>query len=287
MVDAYHYGFDGTNQTTSIFTINSTAHSLSAPTLNITTSYAPSNFTILAYTFTGFPNGDKSVLDQVIDSPDLVHWIYNNQTYGLPYVLQEGACLPNSSHNWGFSFLILFIVILLTLLWAVGMYALWLDAYLHSRLDHHGRKMGIYRASFDFAEAMRKDISPQTRITEAMSDQEIQANVAKGHHGRRVAYNLQDPVLPLSRWEELKHWWTDQMSRNGHRDDAKSACPTSHVEQEKGLLSSVRDSGSVFIWCSPSPAVAHEPEDGGIFAFGSPPSVTSPSLASPKSHSRW
>lgn len=69
-----------------------------------------------------------------------------------------GSCQQTATYRWGFSFLLLFIVLVLFIAWIVGTYFLWLDTYLHSRLDIVKRDMGLYRAALDITSVLRGDL---------------------------------------------------------------------------------------------------------------------------------
>lgn len=45
----------------------------------------------------------------------------SGQTYDLNYLRTNGVCQQDKNYQWGFSALLLFFVLLLTTLWAVGM----------------------------------------------------------------------------------------------------------------------------------------------------------------------
>ena len=207
MSDASKYGLNGMNNTKSTFNNSGDAISLISPALNISSSYPKKTFTVLSQFFYGFPNGDMSALNSIYADPSQASWVWDNFTYDYAYVLEYGQCIPQATHNWGFSFLILFIFILVTVIWTIGMYAMWMDAHLNSRLDRAHRNMGVYRASYDFSNAMRKDMGTDI-VTDATSNKELRSKVRRGRNGDRIVYPLNDRKLPLSRIEELKSWWT-------------------------------------------------------------------------------
>jgi len=245
--DVDEYGLHGANQISSEFYNGPTEYDLQSPTLDITTSFNQESFSALAGYFNGFPRNDMSVLHKVSDiSPGLTVWTYDNQTYSWAYVMENAACLHSGTHNWGFSFLILFITTLLLAIWSIGTYALWLDTYLHSRVDREKRDMGVYRASWDLVDAMRHDLGPDA-IYPQMGNGEIREQVQqrrrrtspptdlrgmayppgpsllpgpeglKQHDGPSASSSPSSsyvpspssplPPLSLTRWQEFKIWW--------------------------------------------------------------------------------
>ncbi len=65
--------------------------------------------------------------------------IYNKtQIENLGYYQQTVA-----QYKWGFSFMLLFSLLVSFIVWCIGMYATYVDSYLHSRLDTMGRHLGL------------------------------------------------------------------------------------------------------------------------------------------------
>lgn len=88
-------------------------------------------------------------------------YCYNNKTIeDLPALAK---CLPESFFVWGFSSLLVYIVISLQIVWFFGMYIVWLDANINSSLCRHGRNVrGHFRAATDLAEAAREVLGTET-----------------------------------------------------------------------------------------------------------------------------
>lgn len=69
----------------------------------------------------------------------------------------EQICLANDYFVWGFSSLLLYIILSLQFVWTLGMYIVWLDANCNSELCRKRRKMrGSFRNALDLAEAIRE-----------------------------------------------------------------------------------------------------------------------------------
>lgn len=124
------------------------------PTLNITAFYIPDG----DFTYS-IGNGTA---DWYRNSTQMV-FASDNITYSRDYMLSYGSCAPElpTTYKWGFSFLALWIFMLASAVWAIGMYALWLDAYLHSRLDRQpANKLvgGNYKVALDLAKDIKLNI---------------------------------------------------------------------------------------------------------------------------------
>ena len=206
-LDANKYGLDGKYNAASVFNRSGDIQTLGVPGLNITSTYTAAGFSVLAEPFNGVWNGNSDASDHIRDDMSKAMWIWKGEVYNISYVLSEGQCLPTMTHNWGFSFLGLFIVMVFTATWSIGMYVMWLDAYLNSRFSRADRNLGTYRASWDFAEAMRRDMA-DSAVTEAMSNREVKKRVRQARNGGRVRYEMNDPGVPVSRLDELRIWWS-------------------------------------------------------------------------------
>jgi hypothetical protein len=206
-LDASKYGLDGKYNAPSTFNRSGDIQTLGAPGLNITSTYTATGFSRLTESFKGVRNRDSEASNYIPDDMSKAMWIWKGEVYNISYVLSEGQCLPAMTHNWGFSFLGLFIVMVFTATWSTGMYIMWLDAYLNSRFSRANRDLGTYRASWDFAEAMRRDMADGA-VTETMSNREVKKRVRQARNGNRVRYQMNDPDVPASRLDELRIWWS-------------------------------------------------------------------------------
>ncbi|KIW28399.1 uncharacterized protein PV07_08066 [Cladophialophora immunda] len=229
------YGLNGNNHSASNITLNGQKHTVAAPTLNITTSYSPvalSTLTTYLNTFSESSPPAPGALDSVSQLTDFTFWLYDNQTYPFSYVLDNATCRYSRWHNWGFSFLFLFITSLLLALWAIGTYALWLYTYLNSpqdRIPGEDTTGGIYRSSWTLVEAMRRDVGPGA-VTPEMGESEIRGLVRRrpgrviqgvgninGSHPPILSGSEKDAAIspspmtplqtaPVTRWSVFRAW---------------------------------------------------------------------------------
>ena len=100
----------------------------------------------------------------------------DNRTYDLTYLVEHGVCSPEKTYQWGFSGLLLFFAIVLTTIWAIGMWAMWLDAYYQSNLDLYGRQLGVFRAALDLAQILQGSLGENDDI-DGLSDQAIRRRI--------------------------------------------------------------------------------------------------------------
>lgn len=198
--------------------------------------YTPASFSALVESLYDFPDGDSDALEYLQYSTSNALWMWGGEVYNMSYVLADGECLPLMTHNWGFSFLGLFIVMLFIAVWSIGMYIMWMDAYLNSRFSRVDRDLGTYRASWDFAEAMRRDMG-DSFVTEAMSNREVKAKVRRARNGDRVRYQMNDPDVPISRLDELRIWWSGVDVRRRSLTSRPTSLEPSAYERQSMLTS--------------------------------------------------
>lgn len=80
-------------------------------------------------------------------------WMYNNKSYTVDDL--RPICQPGNKYQWGFSFYVLLTFCIVTNLYAIAMYSLWLKTFLHSRKHRAGQEIGFFRAALDFADALK------------------------------------------------------------------------------------------------------------------------------------
>ena len=131
-IDVNTYGFDGLNNTNSTFNNSGVQYELSAPSLDIEVPFQT--------------------------------YVYSNLTYNLTYIQENGSCQQFATYQWGFSLYLLVITMILTSFWALGTYALWLDAYFNSRFDNSQWNMGTFRAVLDLADAINDVMSDDGQL---------------------------------------------------------------------------------------------------------------------------
>lgn len=211
---AYNYGLLGLNQTSSKFNNSGKIINLEPPSLNITAFFWKDDWSATTINADGpwylWPFGyfwKTTSGEQPLHEFTLPLFTNGQFTYDLDGINANGRCQQvNSTYKWGFSFLALFIVILLFILWCLGTYIVWLDAHLHSRLDRAGRAMGIQRAVLDLASCMQKDIAGDG--SEMLSNTKLQSKIRKELGGGRITYETLDNThVPLSRAAELRLRW--------------------------------------------------------------------------------
>ncbi|KAH7009884.1 hypothetical protein EDB80DRAFT_415111 [Ilyonectria destructans] len=95
------------------------------------------------------------------------------ETFFLPDNLR---CVQREGYVWGLSAVLALVGLFLEAIWAIGCWALWLDAQVNSQLVKFQRSGGEIRASLDLAESVRRDLGANTC---AYSDEELSRELDK------------------------------------------------------------------------------------------------------------
>jgi hypothetical protein len=198
------YGFFGHNDTNSTFNNGDRTFQLSVQSLNISALSADYSCNPAGYPTTCLFGAGW----QQFEGPDNVAFTVSNSNdkYDINYMQANGACQQLSTYQWGFSFLLLFVFMLFTAVWALGTYILWMDAYLNSRFDRASRDMGTLRAVLDYAATVKTDLG--TAAGDDVGDRQLKAQIESDRKRYMIGYeSLGQMDLPLSRSAEIKIWW--------------------------------------------------------------------------------
>lgn len=158
---------------------------------------------------------------------------YNNETYSLNYILKEknGLCqpegvsdfsydrsriraywrlthIPFQTYKWGFSFLQLFIALLLMSFWTVAVYTVWLRA--HRKLSRRGAYEipNRYKAALRLAGAVSQDFA-EFQDAKALTNRDFVEHLRRARDGGRVRGDSAMPVAERqdSLWRSVKNWF--------------------------------------------------------------------------------
>ncbi|KAK3984074.1 hypothetical protein QBC44DRAFT_389537 [Cladorrhinum sp. PSN332] len=206
------YGFYGLNNTESKWG-NSTI--LQAPALNITAFYLmPSLFRNLWGHDWAHPNTSL----RPFQNPENIRYSFNNKLYNLTYMQANGRCQPDSDiYQWGFSYIQLFIVAVIMLIWSIGMAILWLQANINLPLANFpgGIPKG-WRRLLHLACEMNREFEGEKIQLKDPTDKQLAAVIDKHLQGGKVSFKsptaLTKPHLSLGRFYtqnmRMALWWT-------------------------------------------------------------------------------
>lgn len=94
------------------------------------------------------------------------------------------------TYKWGFSFLQVFICILLLLVWTIGICSMWWEAYFTMKLRSRQKDdiAGRHRAVIELAAAMQRAMELYGMETHTMSEKKLEENVKKKLRGGAISY---------------------------------------------------------------------------------------------------
>jgi hypothetical protein len=163
------------------------------------------------------PEDDQHTFN--VSSP--VFWDSSSQTlYNLTQFNSAGSCLQQGlvKYKWGFSFLLLYVFAITFLAWTIGIWAFYLDSWLHSRLDV-SRRIGIERAVLDLSKSMQSKVNADQ--VELHSNSELRTLVKIN----QLTYS--DLPLDLhvdTRWNQCRRWWRDFRFKQWAEDEKWWLC---------------------------------------------------------------
>ncbi|KAJ3961204.1 hypothetical protein N0V92_002086 [Colletotrichum tropicale] len=211
------HGFFGLENKNSTF-MN---QSLSSPTLNISAFYLPERYdTIFGNNWT-----DPRTSTQPFRNRDKVTYTYNmgNDTYDLNYMRLNGTCQPvteidrinasaRETYQWGFSYIQLFIMLLLLILWTLGMSAMWIKSHMTMRMRGRFDKPKGFKGVLELAAAIRKELqesNPDDLTHDQLSD-EVRKRLRGGtieleKAGSPAMYGVWGGAWG---WIKKWRWWT-------------------------------------------------------------------------------
>lgn len=206
-LDVAKYGSNTAHNLSSVFNgIQS-----SAPTLNIT-AYS-TNFATKLYQDwrdeEGYLNFSTAGAPDQANLP--IMYSVNGTAYEQQDILDHRAsCVSLPNYQWGFSFLLLFLFLIVSIVWTIGMCVMYQDAYWNSRLDRGPRNLGLFRGVADVNKALEMDgVAP----SELASEKEIRRLLDK-REGEITFANL-DTTGMTTRAAELRAWAKDTPSLCG------------------------------------------------------------------------
>lgn len=139
-----------------------------------------------------------------------------NTAYSLDYVQQHGSCQQQNTFQWGFSFLQVFIMAILLLIWTCGTYLLWHGA--HKRLEKRQQAEvdreipSEYKAALTFVSHLHSEITTAGKgRPESLTNKELEKAIRTDLGGGRILL----PTLTNNppRYSFLREVWKMTKSR--------------------------------------------------------------------------
>lgn len=152
-------------------------------------------------------------------------WAWSNSTYNYDYISKLGICQPNSAvhhpspapypytnssqdYQWGFSFVQLFVLDILLLLWALSMLVMWYHA--QAKLVKQGRFDigGKARAVIDLADDMHSELDTPNSSLRQRTDKQCTAGKKGGSIASDPSRGMETvPDNSFREWLAHEGWW--------------------------------------------------------------------------------
>jgi hypothetical protein len=189
--DVREYGFYGLGKANHLNQTIFQNVTIDGPPLNITAYYFnPSSYSVRNNSIFGYNWQDPRTGLYPFQNQSNMAFQWGYKTYSKVDMERIGRCQPGNTYKWGFSFFLLFIFILLTLIWTVGTYAIWLQAQL--TLNHLGQDQvaGEYKAILEMAGAMQDQLIERTSDPTQLSEKEIRHHIHVERKGGSIPTRL-------------------------------------------------------------------------------------------------
>ncbi|KAF2140405.1 uncharacterized protein K452DRAFT_360019 [Aplosporella prunicola CBS 121167] len=140
-----------------------------------------------------FFSGEQIRLEGALLNIELNGYAFENKTYSGKVLEEKGFCKPDDAqdkmYQWGFSYLLLLIMVLLTYAWTAIILMLRWDTKRHSRLAKSKRGLGTYRAILDISRAMQVQLGDKSQY---FTNKELEKRLEKAPEG--IQYYFPDEI---------------------------------------------------------------------------------------------
>ncbi|KAK1673443.1 hypothetical protein BDP55DRAFT_695443 [Colletotrichum godetiae] len=208
------YGFYGLENKNTTW-MNKT---MPAPALNISASGLPSYRNLLY----GWNWTDPRTSLKPFENGKNLTYTAGNETYSKEYMKAYGSCQPMSDHGmgadagretyqWGFSYLQLYILVILLVLWTLSLAYMWLKARLTMRMRRRYDVPRGYKGVLELSHAIHKEL--QETEPDELSHDQLSEEIKKSLKGGRIQLELADSPATYGFWRanwvwlKEERWW--------------------------------------------------------------------------------
>ncbi|KAF2666291.1 hypothetical protein BT63DRAFT_55251 [Microthyrium microscopicum] len=168
--------------------------------LNITSFFG--NYTLPAPTLNISRPGDN----EQYPAP-LLYDLKTNKAYNGTYIEMNSVCqdISKTSYQWGFSLLLLTILIILLVVWTLATWLVWFKAQQAWKLRHSQSDTGDYKAILELSKAITQELPEDLKDPSKFSETEIEAIILnKNTRGGSVPTSISEPGPRYSLLNHLK-----------------------------------------------------------------------------------
>ncbi|CAG9945436.1 unnamed protein product [Clonostachys rosea f. rosea IK726] len=186
---------------------------LQGPPLNITAFYLPRADFISKDTESIWNYKDKN--DPLFTDKSLMTYSLSNEAYDMATIQKNGTCQPiQNRYQWGFSFLQLFINIILLSLWTIGMALVWVKSHLTLKLNGFAAIYNNWKGLLEFTEVLGGQLKAAKIEYLSIDDKQLELEIEKLLQGGSVTglpllqgfYSLRQRMV-RKRWLLLSLFW--------------------------------------------------------------------------------
>ncbi|KAH7160999.1 hypothetical protein EDB81DRAFT_783720 [Dactylonectria macrodidyma] len=137
----------------------------------------------------------------------------SNDTYTIGYIVDKGSCQALGAYQWGFSFLQLFIGVLLMFFWTMAMWLMWLMAHKELEQRNGIEIPGKYKAVLDLATALNQELSSIGEAPNSLTNKQLRHRIETQLDEGRVKTDTPFPIARYSfrtnlwGWIKKEKWW--------------------------------------------------------------------------------
>lgn len=143
-----------------------------------------------------------------------------HRAYTLESIQSSGTCQPVTEHcpgnsdelcrvqkyMWGFSYVQLFLNVVLYLLWTLGLYVMWLKSRVQLPLRGSPEVPRGWRALIHLGETMRRELDRRGIDPEKLTDRQLRREIRKQLHGGSVTFDEAVQAQGLGLWGAFQSW---------------------------------------------------------------------------------
>ncbi|CAO2653004.1 Nn.00g024150.m01.CDS01 [Neocucurbitaria sp. VM-36] len=206
------HGFFGYENESSVFN----GIELPPPVLNISAFYLPAHLNGSGWV-------DPRTHESLFTNSSQMSWTSSNQTYDYSHIKDQGTCQAVESYQWGFSFIQLNFMIISLLIWAIGIFTMWLKTHFIMKRRGQRDVAGEYKAVLELADAMHAQIGDlDSRVEDvkhitSLTEKDLRRCFMVEMNGGSICYRACpsmntktgdiDSGWGFQAWAKTERWW--------------------------------------------------------------------------------
>ncbi|CAH0046307.1 unnamed protein product [Clonostachys solani] len=186
---------------------------LQGPPLNITAFYLP--WVVFRPNHAEGIWASKDRHDPLFTDKSLMTYSLSNGAYDMATIQKNGTCQPiQNRYQWGFSFLQLFINVILLSLWTIGMSLVWVKSHLTLKINGFAAIYNNWKGLLEFTEVLGGQLKAAGVEYLTIDDQQLGHEIEKLLQGGSVtglplpqgSYSLRQGIV-RQKWLLLSLFW--------------------------------------------------------------------------------